>query len=358
MRRVQIEYRQTAELHPYVGNPRRNRKAVAGVAESIRRYGFVNPIVLDEQDEIICGHTRLLAAQRLGMSEVPCVRAAGLTGEEIRAYRLADNKTSELTEWDEEKLNAELSGLSEDMVVFGFAQPHKSGVYQDGAHGIWKGEPPRCGDVWLLGRHRLYVGEPTSEAMESLLEGQKADLLLTFIPHGAQRPELTGGLFEAAHALKGGASFYLWHDEANGMDVRGACMDVGLRLRQCLVWDAESGAPLLEDGYSPAHLSCLYGWADGAPHLWTSDRRQSTVIAMERPPDARSLPVALMAYCMENNTRGMDAVLDPWSQRGTAIVAAEQAGRIARAVCRERDAPDILARYAALMGSAETVRRA
>ncbi len=357
VRRVQIEYRQTDSLHPYPGNPRKNRKAVAGVAESIRRYGFNNPIVLDDADVIICGHTRLLAAQKLGMAEVPCVRASGLTDEEIRAYRLADNKVSELAEWDEDKLNAELSGLSGDMVVFGFAQPHKEGVYQDEPAGAWKGRKPKEGEVWLLGRHRLYVGQPSDAALDRLLDGQKADLLLSAIPSGASA--LAPQLFAIAHVLKGGASFYLWHEEKDGLAARGACRETELQVRQCLVWDQEEGGGVLlpqqEDGYQTTHMPCLYGWMDGSPHLWTGGRKQTTVLTAQAPADG-SMPVPLMACCMENNTKGMDVVLDPWSRYGTAIIAAEQTGRVAHAVCQEQDAPYILARYAAFMGGAETVR--
>lgn len=344
-------------LHPYAGNPRRNRKAVAGVAESIRRYGFVNPIVLDEAGTIVCGHTRLLAAQKLGMREVPCVCASGLTDEEIRAYRLADNKVAELAEWDAGKLNAELSGLSEDMTVFGFAQPHESGIYQDDVRHIWGGKLPHHGDLWLLGRHRLYVGEASDTAMNALLDGQQADMMLSSAPNGKQREALAAELFASAQTLKAGASFYLWHDEASAFDLRGACLDAGMQVRQCLVWDAENGMPDMDGEYRQAHKSCLYGWMDGAPHLWASDRKQSTVIPAEPAPDSGSMPVALMAYCMENNTKGMDVVLDAWSRHGTTLIAAEQTGRIARVACECEDAAaHILARYAALTGDAQSVR--
>ena len=357
MQRMTVEYLPVDAVKPYAGNPRRNKRAVAGVAESIRRYGFVNPIVIDDCGEIICGHTRLLAAQKLHMSEVPCIRASGLTEDEIRAYRLADNKVAEKSTWDEEKLNVELGGIREDMLVFGFEQPQTEGVYQDAFDRGWKYDPaPKAGQLYLLGRHRLYVGDPTPEALDALMGGRKADMLIGK-PSGIDRALLTSELFGVSEHLKGGASFYLWHEDADGMNVRGACRDAGLTVRQCLLWDCEQSTALLpQDGYTSVHKVGLYGWTDGSPHLWTSNRRQTTVLTYEAPADGESLSVPLTSYCMENNTRGMDAVLDPWCACGTTLVAAEQNGRIGYAVCPEARAEAILARFVRLTRDASLVR--
>lgn len=360
MRNVGIEYLPLEELKPYANNPRRNKRAVAGVAESIRRYGFVNPIIIDGNNEIICGHTRLLAAQKLGMSEVPCIRADDLTDEEVRAYRLADNKVAELASWDEEKLAVELGGISEDMLVFGFAKPPVEGVYQDeyDPHAPWNGRAPRNGEVWLLGRHRMIVADaPTEEVLDALMNGQKADLLICEDVR-KDRASLAPCLFAASQHMKGGASFYLWHEDDYGGDVRGACRDADLTVRQCLVWDYERSLDTVfyADGYLEAHRPCLYGWTDGGTHLWASNRRQSTVLKYDKPLDGVSLPVPMLAYCMENNTRGMDAVLDPFCVHGTSIIAAEQSGRICSAVCSEKNAPAVLARFVKLTGDASLVR--
>lgn len=109
-----------AEIHPYANNPRKNDEAVAGVAASIKRFGFLIPMVIDRNNEIICGHTRYKAAKQLGLAEVPCVIADELTEDEIRAFRLADNKVSEKATWDMDLLPVELAGIMLPMEDFGF----------------------------------------------------------------------------------------------------------------------------------------------------------------------------------------------------------------------------------------------
>ena len=360
MQRVRIEYLRVEELKPYANNPRRNKRAIAGVAESIRRYGFVNPIIIDGGNEIICGHTRLLAAQKLGMAEVPCIRADNLTEDEVRAYRLADNKVAELATWDEEKRDIELGGINEDMTVFGFAKPPLEGIYQDDYNpcAAWDGQVPKQGDVWLLGRHRLIVeSTPTEDALDALMNGRKADMLLC--ENVAEfRQMLSQYLFAVSQHLKGGASFYLWHQDHNSGDIRGACRDVGMQVRQCLVWDYEKSVSevFFGDGYADVHRPCLYGWMDGGTHLWASNRKQTTVLRYDQPSDGITLPVPMLSYCMENNTRGMDVVLDPFCHHGTSIIAAEQNGRICHAVCPPTFAPAVLARFAALTGDPSLVR--
>ena len=264
---------------------------------------------------------------------------------------------AEKATWDEEKLNVELGGIREDMLVFGFEQPQTEGVYQDAYDRGWKYDPaPKAGQLYLLGRHRLYVGDPTPEALDALMGGRKADMLIGK-PSGIDRALLTSELFGVSEHLKGGASFYLWHEDADGMNVRGACRDAGLTVRQCLLWDCEQSTALLpQDGYTSVHKVGLYGWTDGSPHLWTSNRRQTTVLTYEAPTDGESLSVPLTSYCMENNTRGMDAVLDPWCACGTTLVAAEQNGRIGYAVCPEARAEAILARFVRLTRDASLVR--
>ena len=360
MQSVRIEYLRPEELKPYANNPRRNKRAVAGVAESIRRYGFVNPIIIDDKCEIVCGHTRLLAAQKLGMSEVPVIRVGNMTEDEVRAYRLADNKVAELASWDEEKRDVELGGINEDMTVFGFAKPPVEGIYQDEYNlcARWDGPEPKRGDVWLLGRHRLIVSNmPTEEALDALMNGQKADMLLCETVADFRQP-LAQYLFAVSQHLKGGASFYLWHQDCHSGDIRGACRDAGLQVRQCLVWDYEKSVSevFFGDGYADVHRPCLYGWMDGGTHLWASNRKQTTVLRYDQTEDGLSLPVPMISYCMENNTRGMDVVLDPFCHHGTSIIAAEQNGRICHAICPPTYAGAVLARFAALTGDASLVR--
>ena len=189
--RINIEYRRLNSLHPYENNPRDNEAAVSGVAASIRRFGFRSPILIDRDGVIVCGHTRYLAAQSLGLTEVPCVQLSDLTEEQVKAFRLADNKVAEKATWDEDLLFEELSAIEMDMTVFGFEIPT---VKEDNFS-----EPPpkkpvsQRGDVWLLGRHRLMVGDSTdARDVRTLMDGALADALVTDPPYNVDYEGGTG----------------------------------------------------------------------------------------------------------------------------------------------------------------------
>lgn len=170
----QIVMRKVAELKPYKNNPRKNDKAVDAVAASIKAFGFKQPVVIDDNGEIIAGHTRLKAAKKLGIKTVPCIVADDLTPEQIKAYRLADNKTAELAEWDMELLPLELDDLQEfDMTLFGFELPKgKAEVTEDDYEITVPAEPStKPGEMYQLGRHRLMCGDSTSAKCVQALAG-------------------------------------------------------------------------------------------------------------------------------------------------------------------------------------------
>jgi len=175
-------------LKPYDKNPRKNKEAVKYVAESIKEFGFKQPIVIDKNNVIVCGHTRLLAAKQLGLKEVPCILADDLTEEQINAYRLVDNKTNEFAEWDYELLNEELFNLpSLDMELFGFEEKKEEQIAEEDNYE----EPEQLesivkkGQVWQLGNHRLMCGDSTDkEIVLKLMDGKKADLILSDPPYG------------------------------------------------------------------------------------------------------------------------------------------------------------------------------
>lgn len=175
-------------LKPYDKNPRKNKDAVKYVAESIKEFGFKQPIVIDKNNVIVCGHTRLLAAKQLGLKEVPCILADDLTEEQINAYRLVDNKTNEFAEWDYELLNEELFNLpSLDMELFGFEEKKEEQIAEEDNYE----EPEQLesivkkGQVWQLGNHRLMCGDSTDkEIVLKLMDGKKADLILSDPPYG------------------------------------------------------------------------------------------------------------------------------------------------------------------------------
>lgn len=178
------------EIKPYENNPRNNALAIEATTNSIKDFGFLSVVVLDTDNTIICGHTRVLAAEKAGMKSVPCIYADQLTTEQVKAYRLADNKTAELAEWDFEKLQAELDGIEMDMGAFGFEELQKEATLDDVEEDNFDEELPeepkaRLGEVWQLGEHRLMCGDSTDpEALKILMDGEKADMVFTDPPYG------------------------------------------------------------------------------------------------------------------------------------------------------------------------------
>lgn len=186
-----IEMRRISDLKPYKNNPRKNDKAVDAVAASIKAFGFKQPVVIDDNGEIIAGHTRLKAAKKLGIKTVPCIVADDLTPEQIKAYRLADNKTAELAEWDMELLPLELDDLQEfDMTLFGFETPKgKAEVIEDDYEITVPAEPrTKPGEIYQLGRHRLMCGDSTSVKCVQALTGGGTN------GHASYRPPVQRGV--------------------------------------------------------------------------------------------------------------------------------------------------------------------
>lgn len=345
------------EIIPYANNPRRNDKAVDAVAESIKQFGFKQPIVIDGGGVVVCGHTRLKAAKKLGIKTVPCIVADDLTPEQIKAYRLADNKTAELAEWDMELLPLELDDLQEfDMTLFGFELPKgKAEVTEDDYEITVPAEPrTKPGEMYQLGRHRLMCGDSTSaKCVQALAGGAQMDMLLTDPPYNVEytgkaknaltivndkqndeqfRAFLTDAFMAAYEVMKPGAVFYIWHAGLEGLNFQAACKAAGLEVRQCLIWNKNSMVIGRQD-YQWKHEPCLYGWKEGAGHLWASDRKQTTVLNFDRPTRSKEhptmKPVKLFDYQIQNNTKGGDCVLDLFGGSGTTLIACEQNGRTA-----------------------------
>lgn len=345
------------DLKPYENNPRKNDDAVKYVAESIKEFGFKVPIVIDKDNVIVAGHTRYKAAKKLGMTEIPCIIADDLTDEQIKAFRLADNKVAEKAEWDFDLLNTELDDIIDlDMELFGFED-----ALQDNAEEAIEDEfevelPPepksKLGDIYQLGNNRLMCGDSTVlEDVEKLMGGEQADMLLTDPPYNVNyegktkdklkikndkmdndnfRQFLTDAFSNADMVMKPGAVFYIWHADSEGYNFRGACFDAGWTVRQCLIWNKNSMVMGRQD-YQWKHEPCLYGWKEGAGHLWASDRKQTTVINFDKPTrndmHPTMKPIPLFDYQIKNNTKGGDVVLDLFGGSGTTIMACEQNGR-------------------------------
>ncbi|MGM1091333.1 DNA modification methylase [Streptococcus dysgalactiae] len=352
-----------SEITPYKNNPRNNDEAVGPVAESIKEFGFKVPIVIDKNGEIVNGHTRYKAAKKLGLETVPVIVADDLSDEQIKAFRLADNKVGEIAVWDLDLLNEELNDILDlDMSAFGFdvldnlddlIEDEKD--LDDFTENVPDEPKSKLGDIYQLGSHKLMCGDSTSAAdVKKLMNGELADLLLTDPPYNVSyegktkdsltikndsmdndsfRQFLVNAFSSANEVMKPGAVFYIWHADSEGYNFRGACFDIGWTVRQCLIWNKNSMVLGRQD-YHWKHEPCLYGWKDGAGHLWASDRKQTTVIDYEKPQrngvHPTMKPVGLFDYQIKNNTKGSDIVLDLFGGSGTTLIACESNGRHAR----------------------------
>ena len=345
------------EIKPYMHNPRKNDDAVDAVAESIRQCGYVAPIIVDEDGVILAGHTRYKALRKLGHTEAEVIVKEGLTEEQKKKYRLLDNKTNELASWDFELLAQELEGLDfGDLDLdWGIDMEEAPEVAEDNYEVAPPGEPKsKPGDIYQLGRHRLMCGDSTSlDDVETLANGQKIDMLLTDPPYGVDYTgktkdalkiendnrgddefiEFLTKAFEAAdNVMKPGAVFYVWHAILKTYAFESACHNVGWEVRQVLIW-VKNSMVLGRQDYQWKHEPCIYGWKEGASHLWASDRKQTTVLEFARPTrnaeHPTMKPVLLFDYQIKNNTKGGDVVLDLFAGSGTTMIAAEQNGRTA-----------------------------
>jgi DNA modification methylase len=355
-------------LLPYAKNSRTHSdEQVAQIAASIKEFGFNNPILIDKENTIIAGHGRLMAARRVGMADVPCIRLGHLTETQRKAYIIADNRLALNAGWDNELLTIELNDLLEDgfaLDILGFdadelknllnpVKPTEGLTDEDAVPEVPEEPKTKPGDIYRLGKHRLMCGDSTSiDALEKLCDGQLVDMWLTDPPYNVayeggtgltiQNDDMEDDQFRqflrdsytaADMVMKPGAVFYIWHADLEGYNFRGAARDAGWTVRQCLIWKKSSLVMGRQD-YHWKHEPCLYGWKDGAGHLWAADRKQTTILEFDKPSrngeHPTMKPVGLFEYQMLNNTKGGDIVLDSFGGSGTTLIAAEKNGRIAR----------------------------
>lgn len=359
MRKPEIVMVPIDQIKPYERNPRKNDDAVDPVAESIREYGFKSIILLNPDGVIIYGHTRWKAAKKVGLKELPCWYVDDLTDEQIREYRIADNSTGEVAEWDLPLLKLELDGLPNfDAASFGldmsWLDNHEEEEPAEAQDDDYDPDPPEIpvskpGQIYQLGRHRLMCGNSTKlEDVAKLVDGQKIDLLLTDPPYNVDYHGTAGTIendnfdteeaflqflcdaFAAgASVLKPGAVFYIWHADSEGENFRRACREKLGKVRQCLIW-AKSSLVLDRQDYQWKHEPCLYGWTEGS-HYWGSDRKQTTVMEFDKPRASKEhptmKPIPLFDYQIRNSARIGESVLDLFGGSGTTIMACEQNNR-------------------------------
>lgn len=309
---MQIYDKPLGWLTPYKNNPRNNDEAVEPVANSISEFGFKVPIVATSDGEIINGHTRWKAAKKLKLKTVPVIIADDLTEEQVRAFRLADNKVAEIAQWDIELLLSEIESVDNlDMTLFGFAdsdytlddfedEETDTDISEDEIESEGDSvSSVEYGDIYQLGRHRLMCGDSTSAGdMKELVNGEKIDLYVTDPPYNVAyegkteeamtiqndsmddasfRQFLRDAFSVADQHLKPGGAFYIWHADSEGLNFRAAVKETGWLLKQNLVW-VKNSIVLGRQDYQWKHEPCLYGWKDGASHYFVDNRTLATVI--------------------------------------------------------------------------------
>jgi len=383
-----VEWWPTAKPRPYEHNPRLiPQTAIDKVAASLAAYGFRQPLVVDTDGVIIVGHVRLLAARQLGLPEVPVHIAADLTAEQARAYRIADNRTAAESDWDLEVLPDEISALSEagcELTPLGFDAAELArlelAVAPEGDEESIP-EPPadpvtRPGDLWRLGPHRLLCGDATRGVdVVRLMDGQRASLMATDPPYlvdydGGHHPasKSNGGAegkdpdrhwdtyvdpessvafyrdylqLALDEALIENAALYQWFAMLRSPLVFAAWQECGLRVHQVLIWK-KSRAVLTHAHYLWDYEPCLYGWPSGHQPARKPPAETRTVWAIdssiEDSPGAvhpTIKPLACFRRPIAYHTAPGELLYEPFAGSGTVLLAAEQLGRVCRALERE-----------------------
>ncbi|CAJ3063431.1 DNA methylase N-4/N-6 domain-containing protein [Burkholderia pseudomallei] len=372
---VTIALRAVDELIPYARNAKKHTDAqVAQIAASIREFGWGAPILVDGQNNVIAGHGRLLAARKLGLTEVPVVPMIHLTDIQRRALILADNKIGENASWDDEMLGLELAELKDsgvDLTLTGFSadewdaliagdKPDHGGLTDDDAVPEVDDAPvSRVGDLWLLGEHKLICGDATkAEAYKALLGEELADMAFTDPPYnvnygntakdklrGKNRPILNDNLGQGFEVFLTAAcqnllavtkgAVYIAMSSSELDTLQSAFRAAGGRWSTFIIW-AKNTFTLGRADYQRQYEPILYGWRDGADHFWCGARDQGDVWQIAKPSKndlhPTMKPVELVERAVRNSSKTRDIVLDPFGGSGTTLIASEKAGRRARLI--------------------------
>ena len=342
-------------LIPYAKNARVHDEAqIAQIAGSIKEFGFNNPVLIDKDNGIIAGHGRVMAARKLGLTEVPTILLDHLNETQRKAYILADNRIAINSTWDNEMLSLELMDIKDNvsLAMLGFSVDELDALLnptqltdgltdEDAVPDVPEEPKTKLGDIYQLGNHRLMCGDSTSiDAVEKLMDGQKADMVFTDPPYGVDYKginndsrdgleDLLRGAFGNYFAMsKSGASIYCFHSDR--------CADVFHRVfreffhfSSMIIW-AKNSLTLSQTDYQSQHEPCLYGWMDNGTHSWHSDRKQTSVWKFDKERVAGHTtpkPVALVEKAISNSSKSGDIVIDLFGGSGSTLIAAEKIGR-------------------------------
>ena len=389
----------TDMLIPYVNNPRHNEDAVEKVMASIQEFGFKVPLVIDKNNVVVTGHTRLKAAKRLGIDEVPCVVADDLSDAQIKAFRIADNKVSEYAEWDEEALKVELEQLEEldfdlDSLSIDFSD-FDLNVGEDVLNETMEEEEDelepitipfsRQKDIWHLGFHTVMCGDSTKkEDVEKLMNGEKADLVFTDPPYNvdysnANRPKpsktdlgkikndimsendfiyFLGEVYKRLDEnTKDNSSFYIWYASKSTIAFYSALNETKIEFNQMIIWKK----PMLlgRSRYQWAHEPCIFA-VKGSPYF-TKDRTKTTVWDFGGYDKSKNVhptqkPLFLPIEAISNSSQENDIVLDLFGGSGSTLIACEETNRVNYSMELDEKYVDVIVRrYIKHKGNADDV---
>lgn len=360
MNKLNVEYMGIETLIPYINNPRKNEKAIDIVAGSIKEFGFKNPIIVDKDNIIVAGHTRYEASKKLDLKEVPVIKADDLSERQIKAFRIADNKTGEYAEWDMDLLAIELEDIGD--IFNGFEAVELEDIMgtneveddfdEEEALEEVKVSISQRGDVWLLGNNRLMCGDSTcEETVATLMDGQLAKMVFTDPPYnvayeGKTKDKLVIENDDMSHdefydflskvfnnyfgIMAVGAPIYVCHADSEGENFRRAYREAGLKLAECIIWVKNSFVMGRQD-YHWRHEPILYGWKEGSAHYFVNDRTQDTVWEIARPQrnaeHPTMKPLELCIRAIKNSSKPNDLVVDLFGGSGSTLIAADQINR-------------------------------
>lgn len=383
------------KLIPYVNNARTHSKEqINKLRASIREFGFINPVIIDKDYNVIAGHGRILASQEEGIDKVPCVFVDYLTDAQKKAYIIADNRMALDADWDEELLKIEIESLKDedfDLSFTGFDESELLDLFGDDSKGkveddnfdlssaLEKASFVEKGDVWTVGKHRLMCGDATSkEDVQTLMGDTKGNLILTDPPYGVSFKSSSGLTIEndsmkndefynfllsafknmADHLEKGGSA-YVFHADTEGLNFRKAFVDSGFHLAGCCIW-VKNSLVLGRSDYQWQHEPVLYGFMQNGKHRWYSDRKQTTIWNFDKPKKnsnhPTSKPLDLLSYPISNSTQENAVVIDTFGGSGSTLMACEKMNRICYTMeLDEKYASVILRRYVEDTGDMDNV---
>ena len=383
------------KLVPYVNNARTHSpEQLVKLRSSLREFGFINPVIIDRDFNVIAGHGRIVAAKEEGITEVPCVFVDYLTEAQKKAYILADNRMALDAGWDEELLRIEieslqgadfdvsLTGFGEDEIADLFAGDGEKDVKDDDfdlSAALEKAAFVERGDIWTVGRHRLMCGDATSaEDVAALMDGKKANLIVTDPPYNVafksgsglsiQNDSMKGDDFYTflynsfscmVEHLESGGAAYVFHADTEGLNFRKAFVDAGFHLAGVCIW-VKNSLVLGRSDYQWQHEPVLYGFLKNGKHPWYSDRKQTTIWNYDKPKRNKnhptSKPLDLLGYPISNSSQENAIVLDTFGGSGSTMMACEQTNRICHMMeLDEKYASVILRRYVEDTGDSENV---